>query len=315
MSTSTMLRFNPSPPPLQSATKSPLPETTRPDFIPIEGPILSENSFCKCGRRHLIPSMAAAAAALLPVPSAVASRFDSPSSSSTEALGKIHPSRPDWYEEFYAAAMNNSMKVYEAEIASYKSKLFSAVRGKASEILEIGIGTGPNLKYYAGNGGVRVFGVDPNRKMEKYARAAVEDAGLPQENFEFLQAVGEDLPLANSSMDAVIGTLVLCSVTDVKRTLGEVKRVLKPGGIYVFVEHVGAKDGTLLRFLQNILDPVQQFVADGCHLTRDTAKLIAEAEFSQVDGRMIFVSEASLINPHVLDVTCRQAPQSCGIMQ
>ncbi|GAB2234247.1 hypothetical protein Droror1_Dr00003491 [Drosera rotundifolia] len=248
------------------------------------------------------------------------------------ALGKIHPSRPDWYEEFYAAAMNNSMKVYEAEvtdqlnpyayfhfygkfrstafslhvfldlvwqIASYKSKLFSAVRGKASEILEIGIGTGPNLKYYAGNGGMRVFGVDPNRKMEKYARAAAEDAGLPQENFEFLHAVGEDLPLANSSMDAVIGTLALCSVTDVKRTLGEVKRVLKPGGIYVFFEHVGAKDGTLLRVLQNILDPVQQFVADGCHLTRDTAKLIAEAEFSQVDGRMIFVSYASLINPHV----------------
>ncbi|GAB2229189.1 hypothetical protein Droror1_Dr00023325 [Drosera rotundifolia] len=88
-----------------------------------------------------------------------------------------------------------------------------------------------------------------SRKMEKYARAAAENAGLPQENFEFLHAVGilqsthcycftvgEDLPLANSSMDAVIGTLVLCSVTDVKRTLGEVKRVLKPGGIYVFFE-------------------------------------------------------------------------------
>ncbi len=75
------------------------------------------------------------------------------------------------------------------KIAGYKSQLFSNLKGKAQKVLEIGIGTGPNLKYYAGEADVQVFGMDPNRKMEKYAQAAAVDAGLPLSNFEFIQAV------------------------------------------------------------------------------------------------------------------------------
>lgn len=130
-------------------------------------------------------------------------------------LNSIHPPRPDWYEEFYASALDKTMKSYEAEvsasfesqllrivswtsilnhavcckIAGYKSQLFANLRGKADKILEIGIGTGPNLKYYADDPGISVFGVDPNRKMEKYARAAAETAGLPPSNFRFMQSV------------------------------------------------------------------------------------------------------------------------------
>lgn len=75
------------------------------------------------------------------------------------------------------------------KIAGYKSHLFSNLKGKAQKVLEIGIGTGPNLKYYVGDGNVRVFGVDPNRKMEKYAQAAAVAVGLPLANFQFIQAV------------------------------------------------------------------------------------------------------------------------------
>lgn len=75
------------------------------------------------------------------------------------------------------------------KIAGYKSQLLANLRGKAEKILEIGIGTGPNLKYYADFPGIHVFGVDPNRKMEKYAQAAAETAGLPPSNFRFMQAV------------------------------------------------------------------------------------------------------------------------------
>lgn len=75
------------------------------------------------------------------------------------------------------------------QIADYKSQMFANLRGKAQKVLEIGIGAGPNLKYYAGNEGMEVYGVDPNKKMEKYAREAAENAGLPPENFEFKQAV------------------------------------------------------------------------------------------------------------------------------
>ncbi|KAL6953537.1 hypothetical protein U1Q18_045796, partial [Sarracenia purpurea var. burkii] len=143
-------------------------------------------------------------------------------------VNSIHPPRPDWYEEFYAFLLDTGMQSYEAE-------------GKAETVLEIGIGTGPNLKYYAGDNDFHVFGIDPNRKMEKYARAAALNAGLPPENFKFTRAVAEALPVSDASIDAVVGTLVLCSVKDVNMTLKEVMRVLKPGGIYLFMEHVAQK--------------------------------------------------------------------------
>ncbi|KAM6547373.1 hypothetical protein CsatB_019049 [Cannabis sativa] len=282
---------------------------------------LLTGSSCACGRRVFIN---AAATSLLPICSAKASHY-------TDTLKKIHPPRPDWYEEFYASVLDTSMKSYEAEIAGYKSELFANLRGKAERVVEIGIGTGPNLRYYGGDKGVQVFGVDPNKKMEKYAKSSAIAAGLPVQNFKFIQAshseenrslmsidevgseaehtdaksdgsVGEALPLADASADAVVGTLVLCSVGDVNLTLKEVKRVLKPGGLYLFVEHVAAKEGSSLRFIQSILNPLQQTVADGCHLTRETGKHISEAGFSNLKLSLTFLSNASLINPHIYGI-------------
>ncbi|EPS70300.1 hypothetical protein M569_04461, partial [Genlisea aurea] len=150
--------------------------------------------------------------------------------------------RPDWYEEFYATAMDKTMESYEAAMAGYKSQLFAELKGNGERrILEMGIGTGPNFRYYADSPGITVVGVDPNNKMEGYALSAAVMAGLPPSNFKFIQAVAEALPLKDASVDAVVGTLVLCSVRDVDKALSEVKRVLKPGGVYVFVEHVAAK--------------------------------------------------------------------------
>ncbi|XP_028086232.1 methyltransferase-like protein 7B [Camellia sinensis] len=88
-------------------------------------------------------------------------------------------------------------------------------------------------------------------------------------------------------------------------TLKEVMRVLKPGGLFLFVEHVAAKDGTILRFVQGILDPLQQRVSDGCHLTRKTGEYISEAGFSDVDVNMAFVSVASILGPHVYGIACK----------
>ncbi|MFS7927657.1 putative S-adenosyl-L-methionine-dependent methyltransferase [Helianthus anomalus] len=106
-------------------------------------------------------------------------------------LNRVHLPRPDWYEELYAVAMAASMKSYEDEIAGYKSELFANLTtGKAAKILEIGIGTGPNLKYY-GNlaSSASVVGVDPNRKMEKCAQATAQASGLPPTKFQFIHAV------------------------------------------------------------------------------------------------------------------------------
>ncbi|WCJ21299.1 S-adenosyl-L-methionine-dependent methyltransferases superfamily protein [Euphorbia peplus] len=253
---------------------------------------------CPCGRRHFLE---AAAATLLSPSPANASDYKA-------ILNRLHPPKPDWYEEFYASVLDSgSMESYEAEISAYKSELFTKLRRrKAKKVLEIGIGTGPNLKYYAGrDADVEVFGVDPNPKMEKYALEAAKSAGLLPANFNFIQAVGEAIPLDDASVDAVIGTLVLCSVTDVDQTLQEVKRVLRPGGVYVFVEHVAAKDGTLLRFVQNVVDPLQQIVADGCHLTRETGNKIFESGFSTVDLNTALLSNAAFINPQVYGIATR----------
>ncbi|EMS67622.1 Methyltransferase-like protein 7B [Triticum urartu] len=178
--------------------------------------------------------------------------------------------------------MDKGMQSYEAEIAQYKSNLFSQLSVAGENILELGVGTGPNLKYYASADGVNVTGVDPNMYMEEYSRAAANSAGLPQSNFTFRRGVAEALPAEDDSMDAVIGTLVLCSVKDTDMALREIKRVLKPGGLYLFIEHVAAADGSFLQFVQGALDPLQQFVADGCHLTRKTAENIKEAGFSSL---------------------------------
>ncbi|CAL1370646.1 unnamed protein product [Linum trigynum] len=256
------------------------------------GERLLTTRLCPCGRRHFLGG--AATMASRPIRPANAS---GPKSDYKDVLNRVHPPRPGWYEELYAWVLNSATEAYEAEVAEYKSRLFSELKGKAKEVLEIGIGTGPNLKYYDAD--VQVFGVDPNSKMERYACDAAIAAGLQPSSFSFTQAVGEAIPLDDASVDAVVGTLVLCSVEDVDRTLQEVKRVLKPGGIYLFVEHVAAKDGTALRFLQNVLNPLQQTLADGCHLTRQTGTEISKAGFSHLDLNIASLSSASFVNPHI----------------
>ncbi|XP_061989684.1 uncharacterized protein LOC133708241 [Rosa rugosa] len=261
------------------------------------------SGLCSCGRRRFIE--AAVTSSLFPICPSTSFASKSQFDDYTATLRKVHPPRPDWYEELYASVLNTGMQSYEDEIAGYKSELFAKLKGKAEQVLEIGIGTGPNLRYYGADDGVRVFGVDPNKKMERYAKAAAVAAGLPLSNFEFIQAVGEAIPLDDASVDAVVGTLVLCSVKDVNKTLKEIKRVLRPGGLYLFVEHVAAKDGTTLRFIQSVLDPLQQTLADGCHLTRETGTNISRSGFSGVELSMTSLSSTSIINPQIYGIACK----------
>lgn len=257
---------------------------------------------CLCGRRHFIEAAATTTLTTtqFPLQPATATNSDS---DYTALVSKFHPPRPDWYQKFFAWVLNSFTKSYEAEVAQYKSKIFGNLKEKkANKILEIGIGTGPNLSYYTSNTDVQVVGIDPNPEMEKYARSAAVSAGLPLSNFEFIHAVGEVIPLSDASVDAVVGTLVLCSVKDVDLTLKEVRRVLRPGGVYLFVEHVAAKDGTFLRFLQRVLDPLQQTLADGCHLSRETGDSIAKAGFSSVEFDTAILSNATFVNPHVYGI-------------
>jgi SAM-dependent methyltransferase len=96
---------------------------------------------------------------------------------------------------------------------------------------------------------------------------------------------------------------VLCSVPNVESALAEVKRVLKPGGKFLFTEHVLAPEpDRKLRLLQHILNPLQQATADGCHLDRDTLKSIQSAGFANVDASSFVVPGLGLIGPHVAGI-------------
>ena len=163
---------------------------------------------------------------------------------------------------------------YERMVAERKRGLFAGLRGN---ILEIGPGAGPNLVHYPRN--CRWIGVEPNPFMHPYLRKAAERAGLP---IEIRTLVAEKLPAEDETMDAVVSTLVLCSVSDPEVVLREILRVLRPGGRFLFLEHVAAAQGTRLRKVQRIIRPVWRSLADGCHPDRDTGLVIERAGFGQV---------------------------------
>ncbi|XP_024532601.1 methyltransferase-like protein 7B isoform X1 [Selaginella moellendorffii] len=259
-------------------------------------------------------------------------------SSYQDFIQRIHPKKPRWIEKLYAKFMNSfSGSGFDKDTA----KLFSQIDGRARTVLEVGIGTGVNFKYLSGRNDLKITGVDPNKSMEKYAVNSLVAAGFRGDQFEFIHGVGEKIPLESSSIDVVISTLVLCSVTDVSSTmqgiqkcidrrkirfssffssLTEVIRVLKPGGQFLFVEHVGAQgkisfsfpcfhdlwmdpDGSWLNLFQNLLNPIQVFVADGCHLNRDTLSFIRKARFSSIDARSYrFPSKNPLISSYIVGV-------------
>lgn len=164
---------------------------------------------------------------------------------------------------------------YDQMVRERKQRLFTGLRGS---ILEIGPGTGVNLPYYAA--GTRWLGVEPNPHMNRHLDRAMRAADL---RAEVRGGVAEQLPVDDASQDAVVGTLVLCSVNDPQQALREICRVLKPGGRFVFMEHVAAPAGTRLRILQNVVKPLSVWAGDGCHPNRETWKLIEAAGFASVE--------------------------------
>jgi len=145
-------------------------------------------------------------------------------------------------------------------------------------VVEIGPGAGANLRYYAPH--TRVIAIEPNRATHPVLKARARRYGL---DLEIRTIKGESIDLPDRSVSAVVGSLVLCSVDDPSRVLSEVRRILKPGGRYIFLEHVAAVPGTRLRGLQQRLLAVWRWLFDGCHLNRDTHLAIRRAGFSDVD--------------------------------
>jgi ubiquinone/menaquinone biosynthesis C-methylase UbiE len=123
---------------------------------------------------------------------------------------------------------------------------------------------------------------------------------------ELKQDLLENLALADNSIDAVVCTLVLCTVPDPQKILQEVLRILKPGGQYIFVEHVAAPGGSLKRKVQNVLFKSWKCLFEGCCTNRDTACLLQSAGFSEVDIET-FESKAmpAPVTPNIVGVAIK----------
>jgi ubiquinone/menaquinone biosynthesis C-methylase UbiE len=179
---------------------------------------------------------------------------------------------------------------YERWIAGRKRGLFGSLRGV---VVEIGPGAGANLRHLRSD--VRWIGVEPNPYARPYLERAAREAGVAH---ELREGDAERLPVDAASADAVIGTLVLCSVEDPAAVLREIRRVLKPGGRYVFIEHVAAPVGTLRRRLQHWVRPAWRVLADGCHPDRETLQAIRAAGFARVEAEE-FLAPVGLVAPHI----------------
>src|SRR5579871_3796844 len=172
-------------------------------------------------------------------------------------------------------AQDGEANDYDAMIAPYKRKLLGDLSGS---VLEIGAGTGENFPFYPR--GIHWYGVEPNLYMQERLLKRANESGIEG---HLHSGTAEQLPVPDSSVDAVVSTTVLCSVSDQARVLSEIKRVLKPGGRFVFIEHVAAPSGTRQWWTQKLVKPFWKFAADGCNLDRDTASAIRRAGFSSVE--------------------------------
>ncbi len=159
----------------------------------------------------------------------------------------------------------------QTALLSFRQRVIGAAEGR---VLEIGIGSGLNLPLYGPQ--VRaVIGLEPSPELLRMARARATGAPVP---VELLEASAEAVPLDSASIDTVVTTWTLCTIPDAARALAEMRRVLRPGGALLFVEHGRAPEPGVARW-QDRLDPTWRRLAGGCHLNRKIDDLIAGAGF------------------------------------
>jgi ubiquinone/menaquinone biosynthesis C-methylase UbiE len=163
-------------------------------------------------------------------------------------------------------------------------------------ILEIGAGTGANLRYFPPDSPLTLL--EPNPFMVRYLRETV--SSMQRRDIIILEAPAESIPLPDASMDTVVSTHVLCSVRDQSGALSKIRRVLKPGGVFLFMEHVAAHPDSGWHRAQQVINPAWRFVGDGCHLTRDTGAAIRAGGFSAVQIEDFHAPDfPAIVSPHI----------------
>jgi len=183
---------------------------------------------------------------------------------------------------------------YEAWLAPRKEKLLADL---AEPIFEIGPGTGANFPFLPA--GCDWRGVEPNPHMHEFLRRKARRAGIEA---TLLEGNAQRLPAEDGSMATVLSTLVLCSVGDPAAALAEARRVLRPGGRFVFIEHVAAEPWTWRRIAQFAARPIWRWCADGCRTDCNTFKYIQQAGFDHIEHEQFMAPcppSVPIVAPHI----------------
>ncbi len=198
----------------------------------------------------------------------------------------------------YAGCYDRFMdRIDRAGAAKHRRRLVEEAGG---EVLEIGAGTGRNLPLY--RTAERVIALEPDPAMRARARQSAREARVP---VEVVEGDAMDLPFPEASFDAVVFSLVLCTLPDLERALTEARRVLRPGGKLRFYEHVRAAEPRLARW-QDRLERPWGWIGRGCHPNRDPAAAVAAAGFIVVSlEEFDFPAMPPIVRPHVVGIAER----------
>jgi ubiquinone/menaquinone biosynthesis C-methylase UbiE len=163
----------------------------------------------------------------------------------------------------------------QKQLAPLREGLVAGTRGR---VLELGVGSGLNLPFYPRELDL-LLGLDPSRELLAMAQRQASWVHFP---VELCEGHAEDIPLDDSAVDYVVMSWTLCSVADPGQALAEVRRVLRPGGILLFIEHGRAPEPQVARW-QDRLTPVWQRLAGGCNLNRPIERLVVAAGLPLVE--------------------------------
>jgi len=176
-----------------------------------------------------------------------------------------------FYEQHILPHVIN-LAMRKRELLPYRQRTLEHAQGR---VLEIGIGSGLNLPHYDTRAR-EIVGLDPSPRLIAMTRRLAERHAVP---VELIEGSAEAIPLDRHSIDTVLTTWTLCSIPQVSVALAEMRRVLKPGGNLLFVEHGRAPEPSV-RSWQDRLTPAWKCVGGGCHLNRPIRELIERAGFS-----------------------------------
>ena len=171
-----------------------------------------------------------------------------------------------FYDRFMAKAEQACLRDWRAEL----------LRHAHGDVLEIGAGTGASLDHYPARVS-RLVLTEPDRHMRRILQQNVDSRGRGEVRVD--DGSAEAIRADNGSLDCVVASLVCCSVANLETTLVEINRVLKPGGRFIFLEHVAAAEGTSRRRWQNRINPLWKTLMGNCHLNRETEAAILAAGF------------------------------------